>query len=224
MDEAKKLLFSQDYNVGEIVTFHLYREQKDGNVTVTLAYQFAGAPEVVCKRFFYPVCAEVYQNPYLSWYNLICCSNNYGPIPVVSYMNESVQNGKKIAATVYPDDALQYMDLIARLGEEDYYCFPFHPREYEYMLYVSKKGTLADYFNLDEILSVYKNSGVSLDEEKMKFYFQQELSWFGNEEECDIEIHKCLGDEKLAITGLLFGYPVESTVALIKKTIDMCEQ
>ena len=197
MDEEKKLLFSQDYNVGEIVTFHLYREQKDGNVTVTLAYQFAGAPEVVCKRFFYPVCAEVYQNPYLSWYNLICCSNNYGPIPVVSYMNESVQNGKKIAATVYPDDALQYMDLIARLG---------------------------DYFNLDEILSVYKNSGVSLDEEKMKFYFQQELSWFGNEEECDIEIHNCLGDEKLAITGLLFGYPVESTVALIKKTIDMCEQ
>ena len=44
MDEEKKLLFSQDYNVGEIVTFHLYREQKDGNVTVTLAYQFAGAP------------------------------------------------------------------------------------------------------------------------------------------------------------------------------------
>ena len=56
----------------------------------------------------------------------------------------------------------------------------------------------------------------------MKKYFQKELSYFGNEEECEIQLHDCLGQEELAVTGLLFGYPVESTVALLKKEIDTC--
>ena len=57
----------------------------------------------------------------------------------------------------------------------------------------------------------------------MEDYFSKELSWFANEQVCPIEIHNCLGEEELATVGLLFGYPVESTVALINKTIDMCE-
>ena len=91
------------------------------------------------------------------------------------------------------------------------------------MLYISRKGKLSDYFELERLLEVYRASGVSLDAEKMEFYFQQELSWFGNEELCPIRLHDCVGAEELAVTGLLFGYPVESTVALIRRSIDMCE-
>lgn len=224
MEQKETKLLEQEYDVGEKVVFALYRSCEGDQVTVSLRYSFPNvqAEEVTCKRFFYPVCAEGYEHPWLSWYNLICCSNNYGPIPVVSYMNYAVQNDKKLAATIYPETAAEYMKILADVGDE-YYCFPYHPKEYRYMMFLSRKGTLADYFELDRILEVYSVCGVSLDRQKMESYFGQELSWFGNEEECPIEIHNCLGEEELATVGLLFGYPVESTIALIQKTIDMCE-
>lgn len=222
----KTTLMQQDYQIGDqSVVFTLYREEESEEVLVTLTYQFQmpGAEEVPCKRFHYPLCAEGYQSPYLSWYNLICCSNNYGPIPVVSYMNRAVQEGKKVAATVYPVDTQEYMQIIAETAE-GYYCFPFNAEEYQYMLFLSKKGTLADYFDLDRILSVYRESGLELDADQMRELFSRELSWFGNPKECPIEIHNCLGNEALAAVGLLFGYPVESTVALLHRTIDMYEE
>lgn len=221
---AKELLFSQDYQMDPTtsVTFFLYREEVDGECTVTLTYQFPGTDEVTCKRIFFPVVAESYQSPYLSWYNLICCSNNYGPIPVLEYMNYAVQNGKKLAATVYPHTVEEYMQMIADLTD-GYYCCPYHTREYQYMLYVSKKGTLADYFDLEKIRSIYEACDVTLDWAKIEGYFAKELSFFAREEECDVEIHNGACPEDLFITGLLFGYPVESTIALIKRTIDMCD-
>lgn len=225
MDAGRTLIFEQEYDVGEKVVFSLWREADGDRVTVSLCYRFQcpGAEEVTCKRFFYPLCAESYQSPYLSWYNLICCSNNYGPIPVVSYMNSAVQEGKKIAATIYPDTATDYMQVLADT-REDYYCYPYHTREYQYLLYLSRKGTLADYFDPERVLEVYRLSGIKLDEAKMRDFFSKELSWFGNEQLCPIELHNCLGEEELAVTGLLFGYSIESTVALIKKDIDMCGQ
>ena len=90
------------------------------------------------------------------------------------------------------------------------------------MLYVSKKGTLGDYFDLEQLLDVYASCDIELDEKKMKDYFSRELSYFGNEEICPIQLHDCVGQEELAVTGLLFGYPVESTIALQKRTIDTC--
>lgn len=223
---VKTLIFEQNYNVGEPmepITFSLFREQEGEEVCMTLSYEFrqSGTESVTCKRFFFPVQAE-YENPLLSWYNLICCSNNYGPIPVVSYMNTSVQNGKKLAATIYPESAEIYMQTLAQVGD-DFHCFPYHTLEYQYMLYISRKGSLADYFDLDEILGIYESCDVHLDREKMEDYFSRELSWFGNEDGCPIRIHFCEGDEEFAVTGLLFGYPVESTVAVIRKTIDLCE-
>ncbi len=214
-------LFSQEYDLGQKLNFLLYREETDGQCQVTLYFQFEGQEIIPCKKIFYPVQAEGYDSPYLSWYNLICCSNNYGPVPVVDYMNQAVQNGKKIAATVYPHTAQEYMQMIADLGEE-YYCYPYHTREYQYMLYVSKKGTLGDYFDLEQLLDVYASCDIKLDEKKMRDYFSRELSYFGNEEICPIQLHDCVGQEELAVTGLLFGYPVESTIALQKRTIDTC--
>ena len=87
----------------------------------------------------------------------------------------------------------------------------------------SAVNTLNDYFDLEQILKVYESCGIRLDKEKMEEYFSKELSFFGNEEVCRIQLHDCIGREELAVTGLLFGYPVESTIALIRRDIDMCE-
>lgn len=220
---TKELIFKQEYDVGEKVDFYLFREVKGDQVTVSLYYQFQmpGVGLVPCKHFFFPVWGEAYQSPYLSWYNLICCSNNYGPVPVVAYLNHAVQNGKKLAATIYPETAAAYMQILAEAGEQ-YYCYPYHMEEYTYLLYISRKGSLADYFDLSLLAETYQACGIELQQAKMQDYFEKELSWFGNEEQCPIRLHDCQGQEELAVTGLLFGYPVESTIALIKRDIDMC--
>lgn len=225
-DFKEEKLFEQEYDLGEgdRILFTLFRSEEGDDVTVTLKYNFPGndMDMVTCKRIFFKKDAESYQSQYLSWYNLICCSNNYGPIPVVDYLNRSVIEGKKVAATIYPKSSSEYMKLVSEMGD-GYYCYPYQPKEYAYLLYVSKKGTLSEYFDLDAILDVYRSCGVNLDQEKMKEYFGQELSYFGNEDLCSIELHNCLGEAELAVTGLLFGYPIESTIALIRKEIDLCE-
>ncbi len=221
----KELLYTEEYDVGRPVTFFVHHthgqftpEDEEKHV-IELSYQFQGQEEAfVFKRIFYSEEAAAFESPYLSWYNLVFCSNNYGPIPIISYMNNAVQQGKKIAATVYPTDSREYLKIIQET-EEGYYCFPYNPREYQYMLYVSRKGTLSDYFELEKLLPVYESCGVPLNQKKMEEYFAEELSWFGNLEKCPIDIHNCIGNEELAVVGLLFGYPVESTIALLRKEI-----
>ena len=227
MTQKETQLFAQEYDVGEPVIFALYRQQQEERVTVSLKYRFPsqGPEEITCRKIFYPLRAEDYESPYLSWYNLICCSNNYGPVPVVPYMNRAVQKGRKVAATIYPASAQEYMSILAEVEQKPdrYYCYPYHPQEYRYLLYLSRTGTLRDYFDLDRLLQIYSDCGIALDRGQMEEYFSRELNWFGREE-CPIPIHFCTGSEEFATVGLLFGYPVASTVALIARTRDLCEE
>ncbi len=219
----KELLFQQEYTVaGNKVVFYLYREEAADGVAVTLSFFIPGQmqAEAAYRIFRFPKCAERVKSGLLSWYNLICCSNNYGPVPVVDYMNYSVQNGKKLAATVYPKDATEYSRILA--GTESYNVLPYNVEEYGYELYISRTGTLADYFDFDEIMQVYEDCGVKLDRDKMRDYFGRSLGWFGNLSECPVNTLECGSFEDLAVTGLLFGYPVESTVAVIKQTVEEC--
>ena len=141
MTQKETQLFAQEYDVGEPVIFALYRQQQEERVTVSLKYRFPsqGPEEITCRKIFYPLRAEDYESPYLSWYNLICCSNNYGPVPVVPYMNRAVQKGRKVAATIYPASAQEYMSILAEVEQKPdrYYCYPYHPQEYRYLLYTN---------------------------------------------------------------------------------------
>ncbi|MCR5666800.1 MAG: hypothetical protein K6G01_08205 [Eubacterium sp.] len=222
MAEEKELLGHAKYDKGVILDFYVYRMKKDGRNCVSLSYIEEGKEEVWFRDFFYDDEAAAYQSEYLSWYNLIFCSNNYGPIPVVKYMNHAVQEGKKVAATVYPVDSNEYMNIM-RETFEDYYCFPYNVEEYSLMLYISKKGTLNDYFDKDAILKVYQDCGIELNRERMDELFAMELKDFAKKETCGFMLHECYGSENLAVLGLLFGYPVESTVALLKDDITMLD-
>ncbi|MCI8991197.1 MAG: hypothetical protein HFG80_00480 [Eubacterium sp.] len=218
----RELVGKAKYDAGRILDFYVYRGKKDGRSAVSIYYTENGGEEIWVRDFFYDEQAAAYQSEYLSWYNLIFCSNFYGPIPVVSYMNHAVQQGKKLAATVYPVDANDYMSILKETAQ-DYYCFPYHTEEYALLMYISRKGTLNDYFDKDKIVEVYKNCGIELDTEKVDRYFSWELSRFGKEEESGVLLHDCRGTEELLAVGLLFGYPIESTIALLKKDITMLD-
>jgi hypothetical protein len=218
----KVLIGHAKYDKGHILDFNVYQGKKDGRNCVSIYYSEEGGPEQWVRDFLYDDEAAAYQNKYLSWYNLIFCSNFYGPIPVVKYMNHAVQEDKKVAATVYPVDSTEYMGIL-RETFEDYYCLPYHPDEYGMLMYVSKKGTLNDYFDKDAVVAVYQNCGIELDMAKVDDYFSWELNRFANEQTSGVMLHDCRGTEELLVVGLLFGYPVESTIALLKDDVTMLD-
>ena len=227
MNGEKELVFEQEYTLemNKKLMFYLYHsETEDGREMMELTYRFTDTEdhETTCKRIFYDKIAASYQHEMLSWYNLICCSNEYGPIPVVDYMNYAVQNGKKLAATIYPKHATEYIEIMHNT-QMDYYVSPYNPMEYEYLLYISRMGKIEDYFDIDRVIEVYKACDVHLDEERFRRLCAQELSYFDKQEKCGIELHDCYGEENLATVGLLFGYPIESTIAFIKGDIDLCQ-
>lgn len=218
-----EIIFKDRYNVeGKYAEFRMYRKEKDDIVEMTLTFKFDRPPEgfinvpegeTVYRYITYPVIADSYESPYLSWDNLLYCSNSYGPVPVIKYMNYAVQNDKKVAANIYPESYEEYMHILADHGDTD--IFPFTIEEYEFELMICKKGTLKDYFDMDKILDIYKACGFELDREKIADYFDKKLSWFG-EKDCTFDIINPYGYEDNVICGLFFGYPLGSTVDRLK--------
>ncbi len=217
-----ELLYSETYHMGHPLTFNVYKSRENDLNYIDIGFAFEGEEEQIYRRIFYKDEAAAYQSPYLSWYNLVFCSNNYGPVPIVEYMNTSVQEGKKLAATVYPADIIDQQRM-EREMPEDLFCVPFNPLEYQYMLYVCKEGCLADYFDLDRLLAVYESCDIKLDREKMENYFSMTLISFAANDG-PVSLHYCEGNEEFAVVGLLFGYPIESTIALIRKDIVLCDE
>ena len=163
-------------------------------------------------RICYKNIGDEYIHPFLSWYNLIFCSNNYGPAPDYDYMHSAVQNGKKTAATVYLEpDSPAGKKLIRRLPK-DCNAMPYG----NYMIYVYHIGRLSDYFDFEQIKSIYERYGVyGIDWKAVETYFNKDLAFFGNEADCGFSLQNGCKNEHDIIIGLLLGYPIESTVNLI---------
>ena len=87
---------------------------------------------------------------------------------------------------------------------------------YWWSVIVARKGTLNDFFDMDKIISAYSLQGIELDREELQEYFSVPL--------IDLFVHREMGFDfnnprrtvKSVITGLAFGYPLESTVSFIQ--------
>ena len=153
-----------------------------------------------------------YSSPLLNWYNLIFCSNNYGPSPDYNYMDRAVQQGKKTAATIYysinSDKARTILNnLPTNCGATPYG---------ENMMYVYRKGKLSDFFDFKKISTAYKQMGKTLlDWESIHGMFEKQLDFFADESKCGFSLQSGGCGEQLVIKGLILGYPVESTAVLL---------
>ncbi len=169
-----------------------------------------------------------YEHQYLSWANLDCCN---GWKHDDSYLYTAVQKGLKLVAGIsiteeagYPVDEnkihLSIEQLIHPYDKscEDYYITSIRENgPYRFInAEIIRRGTLADFYDIDEIIDVYKTHDILVDINTLYIYFKVELS--------DLFTGKFNGYEypnpstlvECVVTGLGLGYPIESTVGFIQ--------
>lgn len=206
----KKTIATANYNDG-LSAYTVEKEENDREISIVV-YDVSNGRHKEKSRLEFKHLAEEYISPFLSWYNLIFCSNNYGAAPDYDYMNTAVQEGKKTAATVYLEPYSEKGKALKRTLPNDCDARPYGKS----MIYVFHKGCLSDFFDYDQIKAIYeKHGGYSLDWDIIKEFFQKDLSFFRKEEKCGFSLQSGGNKEQTIITGLLLGYPVESTIAFL---------
>lgn len=209
----KETLIKTEYSRG-MCSYLVEKEIDEGKVSIVVYSTRKGSRNEV-RRIKYIDLNIDFSSPFLSWYNLLFCSNNYGPPPDYDYMHTAVQAGTKTAATVYlKPDSNKGRELVNNLPE-DCDAVPYG----DYMIFVFHKGCLADYFNYDKIRAIYELYGVRMiDWAKIKDYFQKPMYFFANESQCGFSLQSGGSKEQTIITGLLLGYPIESTISILMRS------
>lgn len=200
-------LYSTEY--GDCLSsYRVEKEINDAKISI-IVYDTSFGRNVIIRTITYKNIGKEYSSPFLSWYNLIFCSNNYGPAPNYPYMHSAVQDGKKTAATVYIDpNSTTGKEFVDKLPES---CgsLPYDNT----MIYVYRKGKLSDFFCFEEIRDIYQKHGIfSLNWDIIQNYFEYPLSEFGDERKCGFSLQSGGSKEQTVINGLILGYPIESTV------------
>ncbi len=206
----REMLYKTSYNSG-LNSFVVEKATTESTISIEI-YKIKGDHKAEIGNIHFQNIGEEYVSPFLSWYNLIFCSNSYGPAPDYEYMNRAVQEGKKTAATIYMNaQSDEGKQLISALPL-DCSALPYG----ENIIYVFHKGRLGDFFDFDRIKSLYEKHGVfSVDWRKVSELFQKDLSFFGDEKKCGFSLQSGGCRAEMIVTGLLLGYPIESTVALL---------
>ena len=161
-------------------------------------------------------------SPMMNWNNLIRCSNYYVYPPEEDnfdepgYMSYAVQKGLKPAATFRcPFDSDKVRQLRTELPSS---CLAL-PYKEENTTFFCRKGKLADFYDINDIQDIYSLHGIyDPDWGKIKEYCNHEISFFADNNSSGISIERgAEGINQTITVGLLLGYPIESTVAAIKR-------
>lgn len=165
-------------------------------------------------------------SPYISWANLDCCNGwKYDK----DYLKYAVQQGKKLYAgisffTRTPEQQANTDKYIEELRES----LPFGTlmgieKTQKYAenrwinMYVCRTGTLKDYYDLDAVFAFYAELGILLSDEskqKIRTLCEYEIAKFSSRQ-IPFDYAKPDTDEECIVTGLLLGYPLESTASFM---------
>ena len=170
-------------------------------------------------------------SPYLSWENLNCCG---GWAFDSSYLYTAVQRGKKLVSGFSftfsnEDDERFATEKISALKNElpsDCILGNENPHETKNGPYTShhhficKIGALTDYINMDDVFATYTRLGIVIGDD-MANHIKELCS--GNSLETFASLSAPVNYANtptaldLIISGLLLGYPIESTAWLIER-------
>jgi|GEM_PF-2207041 len=167
-------------------------------------------------------------SPYINWANLNCCD---GWAHDKTYLHTAVQNGHKLFAgigvTTRDDDPLtkqQADDLYNTLKHSlpDDCVMGYEARSENRNgpnltrhIFICKAGAIKDYINLDDVFDTYRRLGVHINDSDRNVITE----W------CGLPLQSFAGEEKsfdygyagglaqLIVTGLLLGYPLETTAS-----------
>ena len=177
---------------------------------------------------------ENFDFPFCSWANLDCCGGwSYDS----EYLDTAVQKGKKLYAgrhqylrtpdrrcspgTPMKDEALQQFYAFTKSLPDNIFADIERLVEAEQFLYtfICRKGTIADYFDLELVFEFYKVLGAELPQslkQAVRELCTKEIKTFGGPNPPFDYLHlNPAAPAELITTGLLLGYPIESTVSLL---------
>ena len=165
-----------------------------------------------------------FQNDYLSWENLNCCG---GWKFDDKYLYTAVQNHKKLVVTITVETDSPDKTVVEKtvenwnldLHECDLFISPDYVKGhkvYWWSVIVARKGTLNDFFDMEEITSAYSLQGLELDREELQEYFSVPLIDLFAHKKKDFDFANPRTVPECVITGLGLGYPLESTVSFIQ--------
>lgn len=153
-----------------------------------------------------------FESPYISWANLDQCG---GWATSEAYLNTAVQRGHKLFAQIPHFVHIEFErsdEVVITTGVN-------HRIGRGYLTHICRKGSLADYYDLAAVREHYSRLGVVLTDNEwidVLLHCSLELSTFGTVDAPFDYVHASTAVE-LIVTGLLLGYPLESTASLIEE-------
>ena len=179
-------------------------------------------------------------SPYVNWENLNCCN---GWTYDESYLYTAVQRGKKLYAgitfSMYDEDYAEELktcclpterDVIATierlkiglpgdciLGEERPDSSGYRSRSRH--IFICVTGAISDYISINDVYLAYGRLGVTIEtnaKEEIKRICDLSVPSFAAENP-PFEYWNPYGGFRLIVTGLLLGYPIETTAALLER-------
>ena len=224
----KEHICHANYRKGKCV-FDVEREVHDGRVEINL-YRINRSARFARSSMIQDRILEVsveyldvgteYKSPYLNWYNWFFCAKWVLGMTDDLYLSTAVQRGLKTAAIVlhFPHRSRQRQRYRRHLA-----CLPdscgFKQIETG-GFYVYHKGSIDSLFDMESIRHIYDAHKVEdLKWERIYSLSKLDLSCFGDYRTEPFNPYCPHTREEYVVNGLLLGYPIESTIALLNKTI-----
>jgi len=225
-------------NVGNGVVFEK-TSYKNGRCKVAVKIKSSGYIDMIYRFKNVPVL----DSQYISWGNLSYCS---GWNSDITYLTTSVQCGKKLFAgidlSIYEADFVQMQ--LERFGRKllvenearamiqelkdslpsDCLLLQEEPDRQNHMgmtIYfdICKKGSISDFIDLDSVFTAYERLGVQISADaanQIRELCRVHIEYYAGKA-APFRYSDASNGVELVVTGLLLGYPLESTAWLIER-------
>jgi len=195
----------------------VFMRKDDGEVS-TVSVKNVNYRRPISTYSFRNIPPDSYQSPYISWANLNCCG---GWVCDKSYLLTAVQEGKKLCAGITFDSADKVNEYLSGLSDEYLHCVgkTIHngPRS-SYNFDVVRKGCISDYIDIEAVKGTYLALNVDfLDFAVIQNYVDMPMVQL-LDSTSGFDYANPGSRENYIATGLLLGYPLESTAALLLGT------
>ncbi len=171
---------------------------------------------------------ELFEHPFLSWDNLSYFCDEPDEDGLDDYLlNHALQEGKKTSISVITKRSEEIKEAFSKE-----YLIHEIPRENGYSrVYVCRKGSLIDYFDEDSLFDYYEKTGVHFNDGTLTILLNTpmieivsgKVDFKNNVVYSPIMrmdgsdgISVSYGGAAGLISGLLFGYPIESSISMIE--------
>ncbi len=206
----------------------IFREDYKKRSQVKVFSEFQGKRHIL-RSYRFKQIPDRFNSPFCSWDNLDCCG---GWSSDDTYLDTAVQEGKKLYAGRYQrlkssyfpslpsrDEALRKFQKIVdalpdgvTAGIEGRY-----DREDFLHTFICREGKIADYFDLKDVFKFYGKLGLNFPQNvvaQVESLCSIEIKTFGGEAPPFL-YYQAGTPVELITTGLLLGYPIESTASIL---------